>query len=148
MAGVRFLLDTNILSEPARRRPDAGVMAGLERHEREACTAAPVIHEMVYGIERMGPGRRRDGLSAYVRSLLSVPLLVLPYDEEAARWHARERARLERLGRPSAFVDGQIAAVAAVRGLVLVTRNVRQFEAFTELRIENWFGGGPTAAPG
>lgn len=144
---MRFLLDTNILSEPARRRPDAGVMAGLERHEREACTAAPVLHEMLYGIERMGLGTRRDGLAAYVGSLLSVPLLVLPYDDAAARWHARERARLERSGQTPAFVDGQIAAIAAVRGLVLVTRNVRQFEAFTDLRIENWFGGDPTTAP-
>lgn len=76
-----------------------------------------------------------------------MPLLVLPYDGEAARWHARERARLERLGLTPAFVDGQIAAVAAVRGLVLVTRNVRQFEAFTDLRIENWFGADPSAAP-
>lgn len=144
---MRFLLDTNVLSEPARRRPDAGVMEGFERHEREACTAAPVIHEMVYGIERMGPGPLRADLSAYVWSLLSVPLLVLPYDGEAARWHARERARLERLGLTPAFVDGQIAAVAAVRGLVLVTRNVRQFEAFTDLRIENWFAGDPKAGP-
>lgn len=143
---MRFLLDTNILSEPTRKQPDAGVLAGLERHEKESCTAAPVIHEMVYGIERLEPGRRRETLAAYVARVLAVPFPVLSYDSEAARWHARERARLERLGRTAAFVDGQIAAIAAVQGLVLVTRNVRQFEIF-DLDIDNWFGSGPHVSP-
>jgi tRNA(fMet)-specific endonuclease VapC len=73
-------------------------MAALERHEKELCTAAPVIHEMAYGIERMEPGRRREMLSAYVHRLLSIPILALPYDSDAAQWHATERARLEKTG--------------------------------------------------
>jgi tRNA(fMet)-specific endonuclease VapC len=63
---------------------------------------------------------------------------VLPYDEHAASWHARERARLTKRGKPPSFVDGQIAAVAAVNGLTLVTRNVRDFVAFA-VRVESWF---------
>ncbi|MEW6488801.1 MAG: type II toxin-antitoxin system VapC family toxin [Thermodesulfobacteriota bacterium] len=136
---MRYLLDTNVLSEPTRRMPDAGVMAHLALHDSESCTAAPVIHEMVFGIERMDPGRRREQLSEYVARVLRVPIPVLPYDEAAARWHARERARLEKTGQPPAFVDGQIAAIAAVHGLVLVTRNVRQFEVFADLPLVNWF---------
>ncbi|MHB8764944.1 MAG: PIN domain-containing protein [Deferrisomatales bacterium] len=140
---MRYLLDTNILSEPTRRRPDAAVMAGLERHEGEVCTASPVIHELVFGVERLAPGPRREQLSAYLVRVLAAALPVVPYDLEAARWHARERVRLEGLGRPPAFVDGQIAAVAAVRGLVLVTRNLRQFEVFDGLPIDNWFSVSP-----
>jgi len=146
MAGMRFLLDTNILSEPTRKQPNPGVMAGLERHGEESCTAALVIHEMVYGIERLEPGQRRQALSAYVARVLAVPFPVLAYDNDAARWHARERARLEQRGRTAAFVDGQIAAIAAVHGLVLVTRDVRQFEIF-DLDIDNWFGSGPEVSP-
>jgi tRNA(fMet)-specific endonuclease VapC len=65
---------------------------------------------------------------------------VIAYDAAAARWHARERARLKRRGRPPAFVDGQIAATAAVHRLVLVTRNVTDFSVFEGLEVESWFG--------
>jgi len=62
---------------------------------------------------------------------------ILPYDEAAA-WHSQERARLENLGRPAPYVDGQIAAIAHVNGLVLVTVNTKDFDQFRELKVENW----------
>jgi tRNA(fMet)-specific endonuclease VapC len=52
---------------------------------------------------------------------------------------AGERARLVRLGLPPPIADGQIAAVAAVNSLILVTRNVADFANFRNLDIENWF---------
>ena len=64
---------------------------------------------------------------------------MLPYDEAAARWHGEERARLEALGRPAPFVDGQIAAIAHASGLILVTTtNTRDFARFKDLTVENW----------
>jgi tRNA(fMet)-specific endonuclease VapC len=63
---------------------------------------------------------------------------ILPYDEAAATWHGEERARLEALGRPAPFVDGQIAAIAHVHGLVLVTTNDKDFARFKGLPVENW----------
>jgi tRNA(fMet)-specific endonuclease VapC len=63
---------------------------------------------------------------------------ILPYDEAAALRHAAERARLERAGSTIPFVDGQIAAIALVNDLVLVTGNLRDFAAFTTLQVENW----------
>ena len=66
-------------------------------------------------------------------------LVILPYDEAAADWHADERARLSAIGLTPPFADGQIAAVAAVNGLVLVTRNVADFQHFQGLTIENWY---------
>jgi tRNA(fMet)-specific endonuclease VapC len=70
----------------------------------------------------------------------------LPYDETAATWHGEERARLEALGRPTPFVDGQIAAIARVNGLVLVTTKERDFVRFEGLSVENWSGRRRTAA--
>ncbi len=63
---------------------------------------------------------------------------VLEYDRDAADWHARERARLSALGRTPPIVDGQIAAIAYVNGLFLVTTNERHFEGFRGLRLEVW----------
>jgi len=63
---------------------------------------------------------------------------ILPYDEAAAEWHGEERARLDSIGRPAPFVDGQIAAIAHVHGLVLVTGNHQDFDRFKGLTLENW----------
>jgi tRNA(fMet)-specific endonuclease VapC len=63
---------------------------------------------------------------------------LLPYDSRAARWHAEERARLQAKGLTPAFVDGQIAAVAATNNLTLVTRNVSDYKRFRGLKIVSW----------
>lgn len=63
---------------------------------------------------------------------------ILPYDEAAAKHHAAERARLEESGTTPPFVHGQIAAIARVNELVLVTGNVKDFAPFTGLKVENW----------
>jgi len=66
---------------------------------------------------------------------------VLPCDRRAAEWHARQRARLVNEGRTPPYLDGQIAAIAAVNGLTLVTHNVTDFAAFEGLTVEDWFAG-------
>lgn len=63
---------------------------------------------------------------------------ILPYNQAAAEWHAKERARLEAIGRTPPFLDGQIAATAKANDLVLVTANRSHFEIFEGLQIENW----------
>jgi predicted nucleic acid-binding protein len=56
----------------------------------------------------------------------------------AAAWHGYERARLESLGKPAPFTDGQIAAIAHANDLVLVTINVKDFPRFKGLQVTNW----------
>jgi tRNA(fMet)-specific endonuclease VapC len=63
---------------------------------------------------------------------------ILPYDADAADWHAAERARLAFAGRVPPFVDGQIAAIAVTRGLTLVTANVADFRPFAGLTVIDW----------
>ena len=134
-----YLLDTNVLSEPLRPAPNAGVLAGLERSGGALCTAAPVWTELVFGLRRLPASRKRDIVREYLYEVVRPAMEVLPYDEAAAEWHGEERARLEKLGRPPSFVDGQVAAIAKVRGLTLVSRNVSDYAAFAGLRVENWF---------
>ena len=63
---------------------------------------------------------------------------VLEYDQRAADWHAIEKARLDAAGRTPSFTDGQIAAIACVRTMTLVTLNRRHFRNFKGLRIQSW----------
>ena len=136
---MRVLLDTNVLSEPLRELPDAGVMVQLEQGEHALHTASVVIHELSYGMQRVPLGRKRQRLSSYLQGLLASGLAVLPYDRQAALWHGEQRARLETKGVRPAFADGEIAAIAATQELVLVTRNTRDVAAFEGLQVVNWF---------
>lgn len=134
----RYLLDTNVVSEPLRARPDAKLLQRLREHEASAALAAPVWHEMVHGAELLPPSRKREVIERYLNDVVHSSFPIYPYDETAAHWHARERARLARAGLTPSFVDGQIAAVARVNGLILVTRNRRHFESFADLEIQTW----------
>lgn len=135
---MKFLLDTNILSEPLRARPDPAVMTKLKEHERDICTASIVWHELRYGMARLPDGQRRILIEKYLDDVVGATLPLLPYDANAAAWHADERARLEKKGRTPPFVDGMIASVAAVNGLALVTNNVADYEGFDALTIVKW----------
>jgi len=70
--------------------------------------------------------------------LASTELKLLPYDQRAAEWHGRERARLQALGKTPPFADAQIAAVAAVNDMTLVTDNTKDFTVFSGLRLVDW----------
>jgi len=136
----RFLLDTNVLSEPVRPRPLPRVVALMEAHADEIVTAAPVWHELLYGVNRLPRSRRRALLERYLSDVVEATIPILPYDAKAALWHARVRVQMERGGRTPAFVDGQIAAIAAVNSLTLVTANLAHFAPFPDLVVADWFG--------
>ena len=120
------------------KTPDPAILGRLDAHGPECAIAAPVWHELTYGCRRLPKGKRRTALEAYLRDVVHGSFPILPYDEAAAAWHGEERARLEALGRPAPFVDGQIAAIAQVNGLVLATTNGKDFARFKGLPVENW----------
>lgn len=139
MGRLVYLLDSNILSEPTKAKASPRVMNNLEQFGSVICTASVVVHEMRFGLERLPEGKRKTALTGYLNRLLDHPLAVLPYDAEAASWHAVERARQLAEGRAISYADSQIAAIAAVNGLTLVSRNATDFRFFRGLSLENWF---------
>nr|WP_298719589.1 type II toxin-antitoxin system VapC family toxin [uncultured Steroidobacter sp.] len=134
---LRYLLDTNVVSQPMAKTPSASVMRRLASMADECAIAAPVWHELQFGCKRLPAGRRRDALQDYLADVVSA-FEILPYDDLAAKLHAIDRARLEAMGTTVPFVDGQIAAIAQINELVLVTDNVRHFEPFKALTVQNW----------
>lgn len=137
MASLKYLLDTNVLSEVARPAPDDGVVRMIQATDGQVATASVIWHELRFGCTRLPESKKRRAIEAFLASLRST-LPMLPYDVGAAEWHAAERARLTQIGRPPSFVDGQVAAIAATNDLILVTFNTADFELFEGLRIENW----------
>lgn len=135
---LRYLLDTNIVSEPLRAAPNAKILEKIEKFEAEIALPAPVWHEMVYGLELLPASRKRESIEAFLRTVIEPLFPILPYDRIAAAWHGRERARLQTEGFTPPFADGQIAAIASSNRLVLVTRNLKDFSRFRDLEIETW----------
>lgn len=102
-------------------------------------TATIVWHELLFGLNRLPPSRRRQALERYLQEEVKAKLPFFPYNEAAAEWHAQERSRLVKLGKTPSFADSQIAAIAKVNQLILVTNNVSDYANFNDLPIENWF---------
>ena len=131
---MKYLLDTNILSEPIKKIPDTKVMKFLEKEDGNFCICAPVLHEIEYGIELLEASRRKLIFQEYLEEI-RFSLDILPYDAESARLHSVERARLAKLGKIIPFADGQIASITLRNHLILVTKNKKDYENFKSLKI-------------
>ena len=136
---LKFLLDTNILSEAKRPQPNSNVMAKLELYKGQIATATVVIHELFYGCFRLPPSKKRQDLEDYLNNVILATLPLFDYDLKSAQYHASERSRLSKIGKSPAFIDGQIASIALTNNLILVTNNVDDFQDFNGLIIDNWF---------
>jgi len=135
---LKYLLDSNIVSEPTRPSPNPHVLGKLREHRGELGIASVAWHEMLFGVERLPQSRKRTAIEDYLFEVVRANMSILPYDATAAEWHASQRARLTAIGKTPSFIDGQIAAVAKVNGLVMVTANRAHFERFEGLPIEDW----------
>ncbi len=135
---MKYLLDTNIVSEPLRPAPNPKVMARLKRHSGELAIASLVWHELWFGCMRLSASAKRAAIEHYLNDVVAVSMTILPYDQAAAEWHAAERARLTAIGKTLPFVDGQIMAIAQTNGLIRVTLNPKDYETFRGVKRENW----------
>lgn len=130
---LRYLLDTNIVSDLVRR-PGGAVAQRIARvGEHGVCTSIVVAAELRYGAARSGSPR----LSDRVEQVLSA-LEVLPLEAPADRHYAVIRDHLARQGTPIGPNDLLIAAQALALDLVVVTANEGEFTRVPGLRAENW----------
>ncbi len=134
----RYLLDTNIVSEPLRPAPNPKILERLRRHQEQLATASVVWHELLFGCQRLPTSARRAAIEDYLHRVVATSIEILPYDERAASWHAAERVRLALDGRTPPFADGQIAAIAKTNDLILITLNLADYAGFHDLQIEDW----------
>ena len=135
---IKYLLDTNVVSEPLRPKPSGAVIRKLQKHEQEIAIASVVWHELRFGVERLPSSRRREVIERYLEEVILPAIPILAYDRPAAEWHARERARLVASGETPSFADGQIAAIAHIYDLTVVTFNEADFRRFEGLRVTKW----------
>jgi tRNA(fMet)-specific endonuclease VapC len=135
---LKYLLDTNVISELLRPMPNENVLQNFQLYRTEISIATIVWHELLFGCYRLAPSKKRIAIESFLFDVVGPSIPILPYDTNAAHWHASERARLTSNGNPPAFVDSQIAAIAKVNNLILVTFNTSDFENYKELQIDDW----------
>lgn len=135
---VSLLLDTNIISELVKAEPKSNVLKQFQIYKNEIAIPSLVWHELRFGWLRMPDSKRKQSIGLFLHDVVSL-LPILPYDTTAAKIHAEIRIEAQKSGQTLPFADGQIAAIAMSQGLSLITRNTKDFEAITGLRLINWF---------
>jgi predicted nucleic acid-binding protein len=124
---VRYLVDANVLSEPTKPAPFAGVVEWLRKNERDIAVDPIILGEVRFGILLLPRGKRRTRLEDWFDAGVQ-RLLCLPWEAETgARW-AELLASLRLSGRTMPIKDSLIAATALVHDLAVVTRNRSDFE--------------------
>jgi toxin FitB len=138
---MSVLLDTNVLSELLRPRPEAAVLAWVAAQPPQTAFVSAVTQaEMLFGAQTMPAGKRRLQLGEALGAIFGEDFVgrVLPFDTNAAAPYAHIVASRRRLGRPIGQFDAQIAAIAVAGKLKLATRNVADFEGLGLVLINPW----------
>lgn len=135
-----IVLDTNIISEPARPAPSGVVMQWLNSQPPQTLyLTTPTIGELSMGANRIflktGSKRFSERLSAVIESYRD---RLLAFDVAAATTYGDLMARRMHAGKPLPVVDAMIAAICLYHGATLATRNTRDFEGL-DLKLVNPF---------
>lgn len=136
-----IVLDTNVISELARRVPDPGVLAWLDTLEvAEVATTAITAAELRYGVARLPDSHRKRELTVMIKGVLTEDFhgRVLPFDDRASARYADIVRGRQRIGRPISVQDAQIAAICRDLSATLVTRNIPDFEETGVELINPW----------
>jgi len=130
---MRFMLDTNIISDMIRNPAGKAASAMVREGDAAVCTSIVVASELRYGCARKGSAK----LLKKVEDLLA-EIPVLPLDVPVDAEYGALRTELEAVGQPIGHNDLFIAAHACVLGAILVTANIGEFTRIRKLKVENW----------
>lgn len=130
---LRYLLDTNVLSDLLRNPGGRTARRLAVVGETTVCTSIVVACELRYGAAKKASPRLSERIEILLESLE-----VLPLDKESDRRYAEIRWHLERLGKPIGPNDMLIAAHTLALDLTLVTDNLDEFARVPGLSVENW----------
>jgi predicted nucleic acid-binding protein len=136
-----IVIDTNVISELLRPKPDSAVEAWLaDQPPASIFTTTITEAEILYGVRLLPDGRRKQELLAAIKPIFAEDFAgrVLPFDEDAADAYATLAVARRQAGRPISQFDAQIAAIATSRGAAIATRNVSDFAEVGVSVINPW----------
>ena len=137
-----YLLDTNIVSEMMKSKPNVEILSKITKYENLSSISSTTWNELLFGVNDMPSGKRHDMYFEWLINFVQSTFGIIPYDNHAAWIQADIRERLKKNGTPIEFDDTQIASIAIANNMILVTRNIKHFEPIQQvspLMLENWF---------
>ena len=136
-----YLLDTNIISQVTKPEPNETIMSNLELHTGTCAISSITWYELLNGVELLSESTKKDRLRSFLIDYVQPSFPIIDYDAHAAKINADITSRLIPIGKPTPILDTQIASVAIANNLILVTKNTKDFEIFTNncgLMLEKW----------
>jgi predicted nucleic acid-binding protein len=132
---VTYLVDANVLSEATKPFPDYSVVDWLRQNEREIVVDPIILGEIRFGIHLLPAGKRRRRLEQWFNEGVA-RITCIPWEAATGLRWAKLLAELRSSGHSLPIKDSLIAATALVHGLIVVTRNARDFKK-TGLKVLN-----------
>ena len=136
-----IVLDTNVVSELMRPRPNGGVLRWLDGQARTSIWITSVnVFELRFGLQTMPAGKRQAAMIAWFERWLVevVQQRIVAYDEAAARRASEIAAERAKKGRPGELRDTMIAGMVLANHAILATGNVRHFEDIAKSVVNPW----------
>ena len=135
-----FLIDTNVLSELMRENPALQVLAWFASQNANLMQTSAITHaEILAGIALLPAGKRREAMAQAAGQIFEEDFAgkCIDFGGQAVGHYALVRAQRQLAGRPIDTAEAQIAAIALVTHLTLVTRNTKDFEGINDLQVIN-----------
>jgi len=138
-----IILDTNVVAELMRPAPERTVLRWFSGQSAEDLHVTSVtMAEILYGIELISSGRRRDVVRAGAEKMFGDVFAdrILTFEDRAARAFSQIASSRRRQGKPMSEMDAEIAAIVRVHGATLATRNPYVFEGCGVRLVNPWEG--------
>ena len=136
-----YLLDTNIISEATKPNPSEKIITNLEFHAENFAISSITWFELLNGVELMDEGKKKEKLRLFLNEHVRPSFEIISYDEHCAFINAQITKKFIPMGLPAPILDTQIASIAIANNLILVTKNTKDFQVFSEhcgLMLEEW----------
>ena len=135
-----IILDSNVVSEIMRPKPDERVIAWLDHQPRSSIwTTSITVFEIRFGLNIMPSGKRREVYTRGFDNLLArIDGRVAPFDTEAAEYASTLMASRKERGSPREYRDTMIAGIVLAQRATLATRNVSHFDDLSSPIVNPW----------
>lgn len=136
---MSYLLDTNVISELNKPKPNENVIGWLNTHQ-SICISTITKAEILYGIHALDDGKRKKQLLQMTDDILALfDNRILSFCTKSASHYAKVILERQKQGRPILMADALIASIALANDLIIVTRNIKDFENIEGLVVFNPF---------
>lgn len=136
---MNYLLDTNIISELNKPEPNKNVLHWLDQHHNTLISTITKA-ELLHGVYLLDDGKRKQQLMQSINTIIELfDNRIVSFCPKSAKYYPKVILQRQKQGKPILMADALIASIALAYDLIIVTRNVKDFDGIDDLMIINPF---------